>query len=398
MARSTALLTFVLLAVIFATADARAWEWDRTFEGQITEGFRKYDRSNDTRFVSVYDTWGILASEQTLSEGGLLIEAKPEFRFVLSQAVSADLDDPSRITLEPPPRHLDLETVFDRGSNRQLYTAVEKLSISYAFDTAEVYVGRRPVSLGVLRTFPVWNKFTKPLPFQSALVQRSTSDGAGIRFQSDRFLFKALAVVSGPDFKKDGAYLFETTYFGTGFDVLLLGGNWWDERTLGVAFTTDIEGLGVKNEWVAFGFNEGGSNVEYQNGTGLEYSFGEKFTALAELLYLSQGVNTSRDRPLRTKTRFMPLSSRFYAYANGNYKFTPLWTGTLGALANLVDGSIYLMGSSSRSMSDNVDLNLEVNLPLGPGAAEFSQRSVFLRDDITLGYPLTAALSLKIAL
>jgi len=389
-------LAFLILALLSAAADAHAWEWDHTFEGVLTEGYRRYDRTNDTRFVSVYDTWGVFSSDQSVTQGPFALEVKPELRFVLSQAVSADLDDPSRITLEPPPRHFDLETIFDKGSNRQLYAAVEKLSLAYSGETAEIYVGRRPVSLGVLRTFPVWNKFTKPLPFQTALVQRSTSDGAGIRFQTDRILLKALAVVGG-DFERDGAYLLEATYFGSGFDALLLAGSWWEEKTLGAAFTTDVGGLGVKNEWIVFGADKGGPDVEYQNGTGFEYSFGEKFTALVEILYLSQGVDTSRERPLQLKTRFMPLSSRFYAYGNGSYKFTPLWTGTLGALANLVDGSVYLMASTARSMSDDLDLTLDVNVPLGPDAAEFSQRSVFLRNDITLGFPLTAALALKMA-
>lgn len=391
---SRALRILVGLGIGLTAPAASAWEFDQTFEGQLYEQFRKFSRTNDSSFVSVYDTYGIFSSDATLSDGGWQFSAKPELRMLFSQAVSAASDDPARVTLAPPERYFDLERSFGQGSNRDFLIALEKLNAVYSWDTAEIYAGRRPISLGVLRVFPVWNKFTRPLPFQPAILQRSSSDGAGVRFQTDRFLLKTFTIL-GADVKRDAAHLFEATYFGSGFDLLLLGGSWWEKKTLGFAFSTEWRGLGIKNESLLIGFDEKNDVREFQNGTGFEYTLTEKFSAAAEFLYLSQGVDTKEERPLNTRTRFMPLNSKSYSYLNVSYKFTPLWSANWGLCINLTDGSTYSLLNSSRSLTENIDLNFDFNLPLGSDEAEFSQRSIFLQEDITLGYPLSAAVSLK---
>lgn len=367
---------------------------DHSTELQLYGDFRHFDEAAFTDYPEVADAIGIAGENLRASAGAWQLEVRPELRVLQSPALGAtDPNDVARISVAPPPRFLDLDAEFVRTDHTQVVGTIERLALSWQGENAEVYVGRRPISLGVLKVFPVWNKFTRVLPFQPSVLQFNASDGAGARIQFGSHSFR-VATVAATDGEADGVALGEYTFYGPGFDVLALGGRWWGETAAGLAFSADLRGVGVRNEFLAVGL--GGANaVQYQDGLGAEYAWNEALSTLVEFLWQSEGEDTREVVAPTPRTRYMPLKSKYYAYANGTLKLGPLWSASLGGCLNAMDGSFFAIGSVARSISDQMDLLVELKAPLGPDQSEFSPTSYYVVDDLALGYPYSVAATLK---
>jgi hypothetical protein len=267
---------------------------------------------------------------------------------------------------------------------------IERLRGSYTFAQGEIWAGRRPISLGTLSFFKVWNKFTRPVSglFGPAIVYGS--DGFGASYQAGDANFKGISLY-GP-IQEDDAHLLETTLFTPFAEMRILAGRWWDHTAVGFAFSKTVFDWMLRFESLYLN-GEGGSETEI--GIGVDGAINADWSLLLETYYQSNGAVDTSNYSLSDPSRFTTLRARYYSIALLNWQLSTLWKFGIGDLLNGVDGGQIAILKLNYSLSDNVEVLSEVNLPFASDGAEFSKRTFVFRDGNYLGSGNQFTLGLK---
>jgi hypothetical protein len=252
------------------------------------------------------------------------------------------------------------------------------------------------VSLGVLKIFPLWNKFSRPLPTVAGPALIYSSDLAGARVQQGEWVWQAQAI-GGPT-ADDSVFLAEAAWYAEFGEFHALVARWWRLPTAGLAFAKDLGGTTVRAEGLAIDLGRvDRPDGQWQLGAGAERALSADWTLLGELLYQSQGYDHSADYPVALPSRFTPLHARAYAYLNVQYKLTPYWTLSPAALANLADASTYLIAKVLHSLSEDTDVYAEADLPFGSDGAEFAEKAFRFPTGAYVGVPVQFQAGIKTA-
>lgn len=359
--------------------------------------YRALNGNNVSSYSNVGDGYFNFAPQLRVFQDQFSFEVRPETRFLAGQGTQVPTTDPAFVTVRSPRRFVNLDTVLVNRNKVQLVQDFERLALSFSNSTTEIYLGRKPVSIGVLKILPVWNKFTKPLPIVSGPTLIFSSDGAGFRTQYDNILVRTLYLPGANT--SDTVTLGEATLQFPGLEIHALLSEWWQQTTAGLAFAKDISGVSVRDEALFVGLSQSDSDRQIQNGFGAEYAFTDKLSALGELWYLGKGATSSAQYnayPVRqTSSPFRPLPANLYSAFQATYNLTSLWTVSLGDFLNLVDLSQYGLLKLIYSVSDNAVLEVDGMLPFGSDGSEFSQKSLTLPTGAYYGAPAQLAASLK---
>jgi hypothetical protein len=307
-----------------------------------------------------------------LTQGNVTFEIQPELRAVQTTAeagpTTTQLTPEMRAAVRPPERLMDLHTQLSSRGEREAVLDVERLNFSYRVNAAQLSVGRRPVSLGVLSVFPVWNKFTRPLVTDYGPLRVFSQDQASLRVQRGEWLMQALDI-EGPDGKNsDATRVLEVTWFGDGVELHVIGGSWWQSGAVGIAAVKDLWGTSIRVEEISF------SADGVQAGVGAERAFNDKWSGLIEFMYLESGADDKKDYLTLPASRFRPLTARDYGFARLEYKPAPLWILQFGSLVNLVDGSPLWDAKVLYSAANDLEISGEFRLPSGDGTSELSRQ------------------------
>lgn len=344
------------------------------------------------------DGFGWLSSHVEWSEGEWFAEAKPEVRAVASPGVMNA--PPEAVTARLSRRLLNIRRLLTRNEGGEAYFDFDRLNVRYRYENGDVFVGRKPVSLGVLRFFPVWNKLTLPIIFQPGPEWIENPDVIGGSYTQGQFSHRLFAS-RGEQAQVDDLVMIESRYAGQGFEVQLLLGELWQHIAMGLAGSVDAFEASLRFEtlWIEPFRDERG---QAQVGLGFERALDEKWTIVTEALYQSEGQTDTRVRispfgvPQPAADRFQVLSGRYYLLPYVSYQVHPLWLLRAGVLAGFGQrlSSVVLTGFE-HSLSDNTSLILKVKWPLGPSDGEFGAERV--RDPLgrTFGMASTALLQLQ---
>jgi len=332
---------------------------------ELDPQYRHLNQHGYTADNEVYDLFGLINSHVEFTESPWFAEIKPEIRAVGSRGVM-DVG-PTAVSARTSSRLFNFRRTLVRDQDAEAYFDLDRADVKYAFEGGDVYLGRKPLSMGVLRFFPVWNKLTLPLIFQPGPEWTENPDIVGASFASGKMSYRAFAS-RGDRAVLDDLALLEARYAGDGFELQALGGTWWEHAALGLAGSFDAweSSLRFETLWLN-GYRDVRAQGQY--GLGFERALSSTWTLVAEALYQTAGVAEARPA---LANRFMVLPGKFYLLPNFAYQVHPLWTIRFGMLANpAAQTSVVALGGFDHSLSDDTTLTLKIKLPLGPDASEF---------------------------
>ena len=362
---------------------ASALDLEQKFSVEPSTYYREIHQSGFSDIHSALDFFIQSSAEFRVTHGKFGLEVKPEVRGLYGRGAGARPVEPAHLTVRSPDRFMSLRQKLDMKDD--WYLEIERLALSYRLENFELSAGRKPVSLGVLKVFSVWNKFSRPLPMIAGPTLVFSSDNLYARYQKGEWSLFAGVIEGQRDI--DRVSLLEATYFGEALEAHFLLSRWWQRNVGGVAFAKDLWGATVRweNLWVAPG--SVGDRQEYQTGLGAEYAVNERITVLAEFLFQSDGSHHRSEYLTRVRTRYQSLPAFLYNYSQLQYKLTSFWTVTGAALVNMVDWSFYAILKANYSYSDNVELYGEFDMPTGRSNTEFSRRTLSFPGDKYIGGP-----------
>lgn len=311
------------------------------------------------------DTYYLFANSRiTLTRDAWMFEVQPEVRAVES---TQNLAPRTTQALTQTQRLMSLNRELSSKDKREVVLDIERLNLNYRRGSAQLSVGRKPVSLGVLSIFPVWNKFTRPLMTDDGPLRIYSQDQASFRIQRGEWLAQALDIEERNARESGATRVGEVSWYGDGLEVHVIGGEWWQSGAFGVAAVKDILGTSVRLEEISF------AEDGVQAGAGMERAFNEFWSGLIEFMYLESGAGRKADYVTLTPSRFRPLNARSYGFARLEYKPSALWILQLGDLMNLVDSSQLWNAKVIYSAANDLELTGELRLPTGSDDSELSR-------------------------
>ncbi len=387
----------LLILAITGVGSAKAVDFRTKFDIQANGVYRSLSQQGFSDAVTVGDGLLFLGSQVIATSDWFELEVRQEFRSVFGDTPSYPPGDIARLNIQSPERFMQLDRMLVENKGINIISDIERLRASLVFPEGEAWVGRRPVSLGVISFFKVWNKFTRPVSglFGPTIVYGS--DGFGGSYQSGDFSFKAMSLF-GPDVQDD-AHLLEVAWFNPFAEFRFLGGRWWDRNAVGFAFSKTVFDWMLRLETLYLSKGTATAMAanpsETQIGLGFDGAINSALSLLVENYFQSIGAMDTTDYSITDPSRFTNLRAKFYTFAILNWQMSTLWKSGFGDLFNGVDGGQLFSLRLNYSLSDNIELLSEFNLPLASDGAEFAKRTFVFKDGSYLGSGSQFSLGLK---
>ena len=283
-----------------------------------------------------------------------------------------------------------LDWSFDQ---RRAHLFLDRLNLQYASDRFVLKAGRQPVNLAATFYFTPNDFFA---PFAAQTFFRSYKPGvdavrADVQFGelSQLSLISVLgysAQATGdngwsnrPDSSRN-SYLARASTVAGDFELALLAGSIRKDRVIGGDFQGEFfEWLGVRGEGHINFPDAPLAKRTVEFALGLEHRWENTFTARVEQFYHGGGVSSKGGYSLQalSTNSSSPYLARNYTAAGASYEFTPLLTGDVLALHNWVDGSSLIALYALYSLSDESEMAVSANLPVGKAPAGLTLQSEF---------------------
>lgn len=381
------LLFFTALLSIKAFAFEKSLTGDALLVGDQrwphAEGFKTHESLSDGMFIGGLDG--------AIRYSGFNFEARPEIRALWSDSNRDNGFEVENIYLQGPKRYADLNLVLSKDDREEAYLDFEKLALSYRTEKTEVLVGRKIFSAGVLKLFPVWNKFSRPMPFLPSPLIIYGQDQATATAQVSNFTLRASYL---PDANSNlNTDWFELGWLPANFEFHFLGNYWWGVQVYGLSAATDLFGATFRFEGLAIDPTDTKLDKQTQAGFGVERAFSEKWTALYEYYHQSSGVD-SMQYSLKLN-HFNALQAYDYSAFQLNYKLKETFTVSLAGLLNHDDSSTFLDLKFDDSLTENSNLIFEAKGPIS-SEGELSSQSVRFANGTSIGLPSQVSLAYKI--
>lgn len=361
-------MTLAVLLSLFSTPLLAAELTHRFhFEGFAQE--RQYNDSGTSHTRDFLESYALIDESVEWTSKNWYFEIKPQIRAVQSPAVTAPF--PGAVTAATSRRLLNTVRLLNRSEDRDVYFDLDRLNLRYQVGAVEIYGGRRPVSLGVLRFFPVWNKLTLPLVFRPGPEWVENPDSIGASTQFGNIGARAFAA-RGNHAGRDDLMLGEFKYFGNGFELQSLVGSWWQHTALGLAATVDWNDRALRLETLYISA-DATTPALVQFGAGVETALNAKWTLVMEGFYQNLGYRKSAaGYPLLPQSRFMLLESHSYFLPHVLYQWSGSWRIGGGGLLNIEDPSFVGLMNADYIWSDSVSLEFKAKWPIGGPGSEFT--------------------------
>ena len=316
--------------------------------------------------------------------------------FSSSLGVSAGARDVERSSL------LMLEGRESETTSSQ--AAVDRLSATLDFGSADITVGRQPINFATCYYFTPNDFFA---PFGAATFYRVYKPGVdAVRLEvgvGDLSQFSAVAVmgyepssenITGWSDTPDGdrsSYVARYSFVVSDIDIALLGGSLARDQVVGLGVQGDLPfwELGFRVEGNYRLYHEDNRATDGDESTTevvlqLEKRFESSLNLTMEYFHHGAGANeVAKYRPGQTG---MYLADKYFAFG-GSYELTPLFSTQALVLANLVDDSKTFSIYGVYSLSDEAEGSLSFSYPIGDTDPNLSEYGL---------YPISAGVEIRI--
>ena len=262
----------------------------------------------------------------------------------------------------------------------------DRLNFQYAGDKFTLKIGRQPINLATTFFFTP-NDFFSPFAAQTFYrAYKPGIDAARLDIQtgdlSQISLIAALGYKTG--FEEDNGWsqrpdLGNSSFLGRASMVIddtewaILGGKVKNKSVIGMSFQGELfEWLGVRGEG-HYAFPDDSRQSAYlEFSLSLEHRFENTLSLRLEQFYHGSGADNVGEYSSRLENeRESPYLARFYTAFGASYEITPLLTGQATFLYNGVDASSLIALYANYSLSDESEIALSLNLPIGNKPSEF---------------------------
>lgn len=391
-------LAFGICAILAETASAKSsssqttqTHWDRRTDALLFVGPRYLNQTGLSDRDGTVDAMTVIGHKIRANRGNWEFEGRPEFRSMLGNSVGLASNDPALLSIKPPENFLPFRLTLSESRGFENYLSLERLYARYHKGGFQAQIGRSVVSLGVLKVFPIWNRFSRPLPTAwgpSSIVYGR--DNAQVKFQLGDWSIQGVAIQG----KNEGQYPehvrhVELTWFSSvGLEMHLLVGQWWNIPTYGFALAQDVDGVTWRSEGLFF-------EDHLHLGFGLEKAISEKWTLLAEGAFLSDNTDDYEKYRFQNTKPYQILRALGYGYLTARYKWTDDWFVSGSTTFNFADLSQYLGMRVEYTYNENLEFAASLFGPMGFYDAEFSAESFVFPGKRTIGAPLQSSLEMR---
>lgn len=382
--------TISLLTFLFVSTSASALDLRTKFDIQGNGIYRSLSQRGFSDAASVSDGLLFIGSQITATGGLFEFEIRQEFRSIFGESPSLPQGDLARLNVASPGRFFRMDHLLVENKNVNLLSDIERLRASLLFSEGEAWVGRRPISIGTLSFFKVWNKFTRPVTGLFGPTIIYGSDGFGGSYQSGDFNVRALSLYGST--ADEDAHLLEGVWYHSFAEMRVLAGQWWERTAIGLAFSKTVFDWMLRVESLHL---RGVGASETQIGVGVDGAVSSSVSFLVESYYQSIGAMDTSLYTVTDPSRFTNLRARFYSFALLNWQINTLLKAGFGDLLNGVDGGQIFSFRVNYSLSESVELLSEFNLPVANEGGEFSKRTFVFKDGNYLGSGSQLSLGLK---
>ena len=287
----------------------------------------------------------------------------------------------------PPDRtnrqNFDLRWTSIAESNFVLTHYVDRLYLRYAFKMGDMTIGRQRISWGTGRIWNPTDLFNPINPANFDKIEKDGADAISSRFYLGNFTDMEIVYNPVDDFRSSNyGARFRTNIMK--YDFSLIGG-YFDRRiVMGGDFAGNLFKAGARGEGI-ISANKDDLNSNFAKFIlGLDYQFTSKLYGLVEYQFNGEGKTNRADYELtRLLTGEILNLSRNYLFLQSTYQAHPLLNTGLSFNFNLNDGSGFMSGFATYSLSENTYLTFGSLLPFGNPFDEygFYPVSVYLKGE-----------------
>lgn len=263
-------------------------------------------------------------------------------------------------------KNLDATPINEK--NTVIKMRPDRLYLNWESGKLSTTIGRQAIGFGNLLGFSPLDLISPFPPLDLDKDVRSGVDGIKVEYYPES-LSTITAVAVLPEKSEMQSYLLLYTLMGEKGDFNLLLGYNQKKPALGLGYSQDVKGMGMRAESLFFGEKNDGNNSGYaQAGIEVDYLF--KNTLLRNDLYVDlefyyNGNGEGEPEKYNIQDPLILFKGRYYALLNSSYEVTPLFKLSLVAIANLQDESQFISPRFTYSISDNSEVLAFINFALG---------------------------------
>ncbi len=383
----------VLILVFVSSAYGEPVKFRARFDLALTGTRTVFNQDGFSDWNNLTEFFLLAGVQQIIQWHSVLFEIRPEIRYLNSNAFQSDKSDLAYPSISTPGRKMHLSKNIQSANTSESLIDIETIYLKIQTDRFEGMAGRQNLNLGIIKNFPIWNKFANFNLINTRVQLQPGVDQATVRIQGERWWMQGISVFS--DDEKLNAYLALAGFPLEFLEFQLLGAKWWQSSVAGFNIQKDLKGILFKTEWLSIGLDSGDVDKHVQGAVAAEYAFSEDWSTTIEYIYASVGSTVPKDITLLPPSKFFPLRSAHYLLWQLDWQVSPFWNISVIPLINLVDKSSLVSLSIRKNISDNIDLNFQYKVPTGPPETELSARAFEFRNGSYIGVNQTALVQLK---
>ena len=386
-------INWVALVNCEAVEFARKSDLQISGMGRYWNQFGLLDKNYSLDNLTVFGNQGtvqFLTPDAEASTPGIELEVRHEFRILAGSsggAVSTALD---YIPIEKPNRFVSLSSLLSSGDNFRAISDFEKVKLQFEYKSVNAWVGRKPVSLGSISFFRVWNQFTRPVSGVFGPVLVYGSDGGGVQYQTSAGSLQALSLLGSSE---DWTANLVEGELNLGFgEVKILAGKWWNYSAAGLSLSIPVQEWLLKVESLSWNLDVSADTMAvlgFEGGLGSQWSFDWEF------LFQSFGNTETSQYRLTPQSKFSSLRAMYYHFFRVEDQLSAFWRAQLSALLNGIDGGTMVQSAVRYSISDETELSADYSFPVGQKGGEFSTKTFDFGNGLYVGAGQQLVLTLK---
>ncbi len=267
-----------------------------------------------------------------------------------------------------------------RYDNGHADLLIDRLNIQYESENLRLKLGRQPINLATTFYFTP-NDFFAPFAAQAFFrTYKPGVDAARLDWQWHEQVQLSLVSVMDydADFSQptgwenspnwsDAAYLARVSMLTENFELGLVTATISGDHIVGFDFQGEVlDWFGLRGEGHLRFADEANVERDAQFSLAMDKRWQNTLTMRLEHFYQHSGARSNDDYQvvaLAKNNRF--YLARNYTAVGASYEFTPLWLGDAVWLFNHQDVSMLLALYSTYSLSDESEMSIGVNIPMG---------------------------------